>query len=96
MTPMEFFDQLVARFDCILPEEPSATDIAFYRKMKEPTERRVIDALMYWASNHWHDFGLNTVMRQDLELFALRLQDDTEAGYQKEGNQLMILIRKQV
>ncbi|KAH6568616.1 hypothetical protein BASA60_008572 [Batrachochytrium salamandrivorans] len=39
ITPIEFFDQLVARFYCELPDNPTQEDIDFFDSMKIPTQR---------------------------------------------------------
>ena len=40
MTPFDFFHQLVARYEATLPENPSEDDVAYFSKMKIPTQKR--------------------------------------------------------
>ncbi|KAJ3089202.1 hypothetical protein HK102_006959 [Quaeritorhiza haematococci] len=78
LKPEDFFDHLVARFNCELPENPTDEDVAYFNMMRVPVKKRVIFTLKFWVEHHWHDFGVNSALRHDLEYFATQVADGSE------------------
>nr|KAJ3423055.1 hypothetical protein HK105_003686 [Polyrhizophydium stewartii] len=95
MKPEEFLNQLVARFYCELPPEPTPEDLEYYKNMKVPTQRRVFFVLQWWIEHHWHDFGLSTQFRQMLEAFLQEIVSYPDYDFGREGRELMRVAEKQ-
>ncbi|KAI8808455.1 ras guanine nucleotide exchange factor domain-containing protein [Cladochytrium replicatum] len=96
MNPAEFFDCLLARFFCELPQNPSPEDVEYFTKMKVPTQKRVLKTLMWWTEHHWHDFGLNTELRLDLAEFSTSLETAEKGTFLTESRELKFIINQQV
>ncbi|KAJ3120594.1 hypothetical protein HK098_004463 [Nowakowskiella sp. JEL0407] len=95
MSPVEFYDNLIARFHCELPPNPSPEDVEYFNKMRVPTQRRVIGTILWWAQHHWHDFGLHSELKADLSDFARWLMGSKETDFYLEGKRLLDTIQKQ-
>ncbi|KAL3900075.1 MAG: hypothetical protein SGCHY_001603 [Lobulomycetales sp.] len=94
MTPSDMLDRLIGRFDAELPESPTEEDTEFFQKHKVPIQRKVLYVLGWWISRHWHDFGLDENLKNELETFiADFLVDDKNFLY--EAHDLVSLIGEQ-
>ncbi|KAH6586466.1 hypothetical protein BASA50_000421 [Batrachochytrium salamandrivorans] len=95
ITPIEFFDQLVARFYCELPDNPTQEDIDFFDSMKIPTQRRVLFVIQWWVEHHWHDFGLSSQFRQHLNGFLKEVLECRHADFEQECRELIRIVDNQ-
>jgi len=78
ITPVELFDELVARFNCLPPENPTEDDLIYYDKMQLPVQIRVIKTLRWWVHYHWQDFSFNYQLSENLKFFLKQLKDYSE------------------
>jgi hypothetical protein len=84
--PNELLDQLIARFDAELPENPSADDLAYFTKHKVHIQRKVLNVITSWVDKHWHDFGLDEELKNELEIFISDyLVDSREFQHEARG-----------
>ncbi|KAJ3291910.1 hypothetical protein HK104_005714 [Borealophlyctis nickersoniae] len=95
MTPLAFFDQLVARFNCELPPNPSPEDVEYFERMKVPTQRRVLAIFKWWVQYHYHDFGVDSNLKADFEDFADQIEDYRDADFKNDAKELRAIIAKQ-
>ncbi|KAL5034286.1 hypothetical protein RTP6_002140 [Batrachochytrium dendrobatidis] len=94
ITPIEFFDQLIARFYCDLPLNPSQEDIEYFNSMKIPTQRRVLFVLQLWIEHHWHDFGLSSQLRQHLDRFFKEISEYRDHDFGAEHYEITRLVER--
>ncbi|KAJ3297414.1 hypothetical protein HDU79_003761 [Rhizoclosmatium sp. JEL0117] len=95
MTTMEFFQQIIGRFYCVLPDNPTPEDIEFYEKSKEPTQIKILKVLLWWIENHWHDFTLLTELRNQLDEFVDDVRHQESEILKMYSKQLLDLINLQ-
>ncbi|KAI9101115.1 ras guanine nucleotide exchange factor domain-containing protein [Phlyctochytrium arcticum] len=95
MSPLEFFDQLVARFNAELPPDPTPEDVEFFTKMKVPTQRRVIAAFKWWVEHHYHDFGVDGSIKADLEDFVDQIKAYNNGEFKSDALELYHLTETQ-
>ncbi|KND00621.1 uncharacterized protein SPPG_03749 [Spizellomyces punctatus DAOM BR117] len=93
--PLEFFDQLVARFNSELPPDPSPEDVEYFNKMKVPTQRRVIAAFKWWVKHHYHDFGVDGSIKADLEDFVDQIRDYNDGEFASDAAELYRIMETQ-
>lgn len=96
ISPPEFFDWLVSRFNCELPENPSAEDVQYFAEMQIPTQKRVLLIFKWWVTNHYGDFAASTTLKADLEDFTKQVQEYNGRQYRTEASELQDLIEKQI
>jgi len=75
ITPVELFNELVARFNCMPPENPTEDDLIYYDKMQLPVQQRVIRTLRWWVHYHWQDFSFSYQLSENLKDFLKQLND---------------------
>ncbi|KAJ3162687.1 hypothetical protein HDU86_003660 [Geranomyces michiganensis] len=95
LKPIEFFDQLVARFNSELPPDPSPEDIEYFEKMKVPTQKRVIAAFKWWVQHHYHDFGVDSSIKADLEDFVEQIMKYNGGEFAADASELYEIIEMQ-
>jgi len=78
ISPVDLFNELVARFNCLPPDNPTEDDLIYYDKMKLPVQQRVIKTLRWWVHYHWQDFSFNYQLSTNLKSFLKQLQDYSE------------------
>ncbi|KAI9138023.1 ras guanine nucleotide exchange factor domain-containing protein [Paraphysoderma sedebokerense] len=93
MKPPLLFDYLMARFNAELPPDASEEDVAFFNMNKGPTQHRAVQALGIWAENYWHDFALNSELRNDLGEFIDEICQFEE--FKAAGNSIRETIERQ-
>ncbi|RKP01854.1 hypothetical protein CXG81DRAFT_18418 [Caulochytrium protostelioides] len=86
--PTDFFDHLVARFNCELPPDPSDEDRAFFQAFRPKSQRCVLHAFTWWAKYHWHDFAVDALLKQDLTDFIESLRHYHETDYTQAADEL--------
>ncbi|KAI8816195.1 ras guanine nucleotide exchange factor domain-containing protein [Fimicolochytrium jonesii] len=95
MTPVDFFDQLVARFNSELPPDPSPEDIEYFNRMKLPTQKRVIATFKWWVQHHYHDFGVDSAVKADLEDFVDQITTYNGGEFAADASELYGYIESQ-
>ncbi|KAI8592856.1 ras guanine nucleotide exchange factor domain-containing protein [Geranomyces variabilis] len=95
LKPIDFFDQLVARFNSELPPDPSPEDIEYFEKMKVPTQKRVIAAFKWWVQHHYHDFGVDSSIKADLEDFVDQIMKYNGGEFAADATELYEIIEMQ-
>ncbi|KAJ3107489.1 hypothetical protein HDU97_004085 [Phlyctochytrium planicorne] len=95
MSPDDFFQNLLDRFNCELPADPTPEDIEYFAKAKPSVQKGVIHVITWWVEYHWHDFGVNPQLRKDLEEFVEELTSNVEKPFVEEHKKLMTLIEAQ-
>ncbi|KAJ3019960.1 hypothetical protein HKX48_001505 [Thoreauomyces humboldtii] len=93
--PLEFFDQLVARFNSELPPDPTPEDVEYFDRMKLPTQKRVIAAFKWWVQYHYHDFGVDSSIKADLEDFVEQITSYNDGEFRTDAMELYEIIEKQ-
>ncbi|ORX83849.1 ras GEF [Anaeromyces robustus] len=78
ITPVELFNELVARFNCLPPDNPTEDDLLYYDKMKLPVQQRVIKTLRWWVHYHWQDFSFSYQLSENLNNFVKQLKEYSE------------------
>ncbi|KAJ3215928.1 hypothetical protein HDU67_010159 [Dinochytrium kinnereticum] len=89
MSPDDFFQNLLDRFNCELPTDPNPEDMEYFKKMKSPVQKG------WWVEHHWHDFGVNPQLRKDLEEFVYELKSVKETDFSVEYTKLIELMMAQ-
>ncbi|KAJ3347094.1 Ras protein-specific guanine nucleotide-releasing factor [Entophlyctis luteolus] len=69
ITPIEVLCHLLGQYFCELIEQPTAADIEYFERIKEPLQIKVLLTLLRWVGNYWHDFIINTELRAMLDDF---------------------------
>ncbi|KAI8906627.1 ras guanine nucleotide exchange factor domain-containing protein [Powellomyces hirtus] len=95
LKPLEFFDQLVARFNSELPPDPTPEDVEYFERMKLPTQRRVIVAFKWWVKHHYHDFGVDSSLKADLEDFVDQIMSYNGGEFADDASELYAIIESQ-
>ncbi|KAI8619959.1 ras guanine nucleotide exchange factor domain-containing protein [Chytriomyces sp. MP71] len=95
MPAHEFFQQLVSRYNCILPENASTEDTEFFNQQKIPTQTCVVAILKRWVQNHWHDFALDAELKEHLIQFAEEYLYNEDANIRAQSAVLKNLIEDQ-
>jgi len=75
ISPIELFNELVARFNCLPPENPTEEDLTYYDKNKLPVQKRVVRTLRWWVHYHWQDFSYSYQLSNNLKDFLKQLND---------------------
>jgi len=78
ITPVDLFNELVARFNCVPPDNPTEDDLIYYEKMKLVVQQRVVKTLRWWVHYHWQDFSYNEQLSSNLDSFLKQLNDYSE------------------
>ncbi|KAJ3221580.1 hypothetical protein HK099_003367 [Clydaea vesicula] len=92
MTPLDFFDNLICKFNAILPDDPTEADIQYFKKMKVPTQKKVLSCLKWWCEYHWHDFGLDSSLKNELREFISSLN---KTEFSQEAIELTWIVTSQ-
>ncbi|KAJ3033543.1 hypothetical protein HDV00_006078 [Rhizophlyctis rosea] len=95
MKPHDFFDRLLDRFNCEPPLDPTPDDLVYFNQMKEPTQRRVLHIFKWWVQHHYHDFGVDTSLKTDLEDFTDQVETYADADFRADATELREIVDKQ-
>ncbi|KAI8836368.1 ras guanine nucleotide exchange factor domain-containing protein [Chytridium lagenaria] len=95
MSPDDFFQNLLDRFNCELADECNSEDREYFTKMKSPVQKGVVNVISWWVEHHWHDFGVNPQLRKDMEAFVEELSACGETDFRAEQIKLEQLITAQ-
>eukprot|EP00158_Paraphelidium_tribonemae_P009026 Partr_v1_DN28751_c1_g1_i4_m63180 putative Son of sevenless homolog len=92
--PVYVFDELISRFNAVLPADPTDEDVEFYNRTKGLTQHRVVHILKWWTTHQWHDFAWNNGLKTDLEDFVDVLASIPE--FNRISLDLSVIIESQV
>jgi len=69
ISPRDFFQNLVSRFNSEPPENPTEDELRYYNKWIDPVRNKVLIVLTEWVQQHYHDFVMEKDLKQELEDF---------------------------
>jgi hypothetical protein len=68
-TPHEFLGYLILSFYCKLSDSASDSETETYQRTIVASQLKVLKVLHKWIEHHWHDFGLDSMLRTTLQIF---------------------------
>lgn len=80
MSPAEFYDRLLCRFNAELPPDPSPEDEEYFIRMKGPTQMRCIYIIQWWVEHHFQDFRSDAPLKEDLESVMIQIAEYPSCG----------------
>lgn len=93
-----FFTDLISRFHCRPPDNPTQADIDFYNSFSVPQKQRypfilnlnsAITIIHWWIEHHYHDFQLSLNFRARLKSFLESLISDPRSPFLYLGKRLL-------
>lgn len=95
-TAEEMLTHLLHTFYAKVRPGASEREIDLFQKYRVPTQLKIIKVLHNWIEHHWHDFGLNSLLRSSLNSFLYILTSNPEGEFVEVARGLVFVVDIQV